>query len=255
VGMPVLGHVLRTDLPPASGENPSFELLVQDPGQLLTELTLTGVYPALPWMAYIATGLLVGRLRLSSTRVATILLVAGAAMVVIASVVSWWLMDPLGGLDQLYVTARAAGMTAHDVDDMLIWGSGGTTPTTTWWWLATTAPHSTTPVDLAHTTGVAIALLGGMLLLADSASRDWPILRAVLDALGMIGAMTLTLYTAHVMYMNSPLDVFDSTTGYLIQVAVAVLFALIWRVYFDRGPLEALVTRAARAGRRAVSSR
>jgi len=71
----------------------------------------------------------------------------------------------------------------------------------------------------------------------------------------MIGAMTLTLYTAHVMYMNSPLDVFDSTTGYLIQVAVAVLFALSGVFYFDRGLLEALVTRAARAGRRAVSSR
>ncbi|WP_413453128.1 hypothetical protein AA0Y32_03405 [Georgenia phoenicis] len=94
-----------------------------------------------------------------------------------------------------------------------------------------------------------------MLLLADAASRDWSMLRGILNVFGVIGAMTLTLYTAHVMFMSSPLDVFDATIGYLIQVAAAILFALIWRGYFDRGPLEALVARATRAVRRAVSSR
>ncbi|MFH5824752.1 heparan-alpha-glucosaminide N-acetyltransferase domain-containing protein [Georgenia sp. AZ-5] len=253
VGMPVLSHLLRPGLPEASGGNPSFGYLLYRPGELLAELTLTGVYPALPWMAYICAGLFIGRLRLSSPRVAAGLVGAGVAAAGTASAVSWWAMGPLGGQDQLYATAPESGMTSTEVTDTLIWGAGGTTPTTTWWWLATDAPHTTTPLDLLHTTGVAVGLLGAFLLLADLAARRSPALMAALKVLGAAGGMTLTLYTAHVMFMNSPLDVFDATTGYLVQVVAALLFAFVWHRAVGRGPLEALVTKVARAARRAVT--
>ncbi|MGC5077786.1 heparan-alpha-glucosaminide N-acetyltransferase domain-containing protein [Agrococcus sp. DT81.2] len=255
LGMPVASHLLRPGLPESSGVNPSFDYLLSHPVDLLTELTLTGVYPALPWMAYICAGLLVGRLRLSSPRVALKLLVFGAAAAAAAAAGSWWALRSLGGRDQLYATAGEAGITADEVTEMLIWGTGGTTPTTTWWWLATDAPHTTTPLDLLHTTGVAVALLGALLLLAAFGARHSPALVTGLQTLGAAGGMTLTLYSAHIVFMNSPLDVFDATTGYLVQVLAALLFAHVWHRKVGRGPLETVVTEAAQGARRAVMPR
>lgn len=255
LGMPVVSHVLRPGLPEASGDNPAFAQLLTDPGGLLAELTLTGVYPALPWVTYICAGLLIGRLRLSSPRVAVWLVGVGAAVAAASSLASWWALRSLGGQDELYATAGEAGMTSDEVTEILIFGTDGTTPTTTWWWLVTDAPHSTTPLDLLHTTGVAVALLGALLLLAAFAARRSRPLMTAMDALGAAGGMTLTLYTAHVMFMNSPLDVFDATTGYLIQVLVALLVAYAWHRRVGRGPLETVVSVGARAARRAVMPR
>ena len=255
IAMPVVSHLIRPGLPEASEANPSFAQLLADPGGLLIQLTLTGVYPALPWMTYICAGLFIGRLRLSSPRVAVRLLGFGAAAAAVSALVSWWALTALGGQDQLYATAGEAGLTSDEVTEILIWGPSGTTPTTTWWWLATDAPHSTTPVDLLQTTGIAVALLGAMLLVAAFAARRSRLLMTAMEALGAAGGMTLTLYTAHIMFMNSPLDVFDATTGYLVQVLAALLFASAWHRKVGRGPLETVVTETARAARRAVLPR
>ena len=96
-----------------------------------------------------------------------------------------------------------------------------------------------------HTIGVATALLGGMLLLARRYGN-------VLAPLAAAGSMTLTLYTAHVLFMNSPWDVFEATTGYVLQVLAAVGFAVAWRAAVGRGPLEAVAADAARAARQAA---
>ncbi|WP_324277021.1 hypothetical protein [Blastococcus brunescens] len=64
--------------------------------------------------------------------------------------------------------------------------------------------------------------------------------------------MTLTLYTAHVLFINSPLDVFSATAGYLFQVVAVLVFAVAWRMAVGRGPLEQLAADAARNARRAV---
>ena len=56
------------------------------------------------------------------------------------------------------------------------------------------------------------------------------------------GAMTLTLYTAHVVFMNSPLDTFEPMDGYILQVVTVLLFGLGWRMAVGRGSLETAVT-------------
>jgi uncharacterized membrane protein YeiB len=114
--------------------------------------------------------------------------------------------------------------------------------------LATAAPHTSTPLDLIHTIGVATALLGGMLLLARRAER-------FLLPIAAAGGMTLTLYTAHVLFINSPLDRFGATPGYLLQVVAVLAFAVVWRKAVARGPLEQLAADAAGRARRAVQSR
>ena len=112
------------------------------------------------------------------------------------------------------------------------------------------APHTSTPPDLAGTTGAALGLLG-LMLLAGHVTAKWP--RRVLDAvrkpLAAAGSMTLTLYTAHIMFIHSDYDVYSSATGYLLQAIAALLIGLAWRATAGRGPLESLATALASRAR------
>ena len=248
VVVPALSHLIRPHLPDSADGNVSLAQLLQDPLGLLTQLTVTGLYPALPWMAYVCIGIAVGRMRLSERGTAVRLLAVGSTLAVGAWVLSSILLGTLGGREQLYASATENSLSRTDVEDTLIFGGGGVTPTDTWWWLATAAPHTTTPLDLVHTIGVATALLGGMLLLARRYGN-------VLTPIAAAGSMTLTLYTAHVLFLNSPWDVLGATSGYLLQVIVALGFAIAWRAAVGRGPLEALAADAASAARQAVVRR
>ncbi|GAA1647801.1 heparan-alpha-glucosaminide N-acetyltransferase domain-containing protein [Georgenia ruanii] len=254
VGVPVLSHVARSHLPPFSGANPTFAHLVGDPVGQVIELLLTGAYPVLSWMTYICAGLVVGRLPLSSPRVAARLLGWGLGLALIGTLVSRVALGPLGGRHALYAAAAASGLPGSDVSYMLNVEADGTTPTSTWWWLVTDAAHTNTPVNLLHSTGVAVALLGAFLLLTDRVAPRGAAVRAGVGVLAAAGSMTLTLYSAHVVATNAlgATDL-DPAVDYLGQVAVALLFALVWRRRVGQGPLEAQVSRAARAARRAVA--
>ena len=253
-GVPVLSQLVRPGLPIPTLENPGFAYLVTDPVGLLYELAITGSYPALPWVAYMCVGIALGRMNLSSARVAAWLLTVGATLAVAATVVSWWLLGPLGGYQHIAaVTSPADLATAPSVADYVTIFPEGTTPTTTWWWLATVAPHSSTPFDLAQTIGSSLAILGAMLLLGHVtrpvAAR---VIGAMMRPIAAVGALTLTVYTLHVIFLNSPLDVFGATSGYVLQVVVALLFATGWRLAVGRGPLESLVRVLARGAGDAV---
>ncbi len=248
VVVPVLSHLVRPALPAAVDGNVSLGQVVTDPLGLLLQLTVTGVYPALPWMAYICVGIAIGRMRLAEHRVAVRLLVVGAAAGVGAWALSTLLLGAFGGESRLYATAAAGDLSDTDVSNILVFGGSGVTPTESWWWLATVAPHTSTPLDLIHTIGVATAVLGGLLLLARVAG-------ILLLPLAAAGGMTLTLYSAHILFINSPLDVFGATTGYLLQVAAALAFAVAWRRAVGRGPLEYLAAEAAARARRAARAR
>jgi uncharacterized membrane protein len=256
-GVPALSHLVRPGLPAPVLANPSVPYVVADPLRLLGELTLTGYYPALAWMTYLCVGIAIGRLSLASSRVAARLLAGGAALAVAATAVSWWLMGPLGGLARIAAVTspgelEAVPSVAAYVDVL----PEGVTPTTTWWWLAVDSPHSATPLDLAQTTGSAMAVLGLMLLLGHvTAPLAARLIGAVLRPLAAVGALTLTVYILNVVFLNSPLDQFGAVAGYVVQVVVAVLFAVGWRRAVGRGPLESLVRVLARAVGSAAAAR
>jgi uncharacterized membrane protein YeiB len=250
-GVPALSQLVRPDLPAPLLDNPSFPDVFGHPISTILELSVTGYYPAVPWMAYLGAGIVIGRLRLSSVRTALGLVGVGAAAAAVAATLSWWLLGPLGGLAHIQAsTAPAQLETAPTVADYVTVSPEGTTPTTTWWWLAPDAPHSSTPLDLFQTTGSAVALLGLMLLLGHV---GWPAIaravRLLQEPLAAAGGMTLTLYTAHVIYMNSGLDDFAAVPGYILQVIVALLFALAWRKAIGRGPLETFTSWVAHRAR------
>ncbi|WP_127782696.1 heparan-alpha-glucosaminide N-acetyltransferase domain-containing protein [Rhodococcus sp. X156] len=253
VGGPALTHVLLPHLPAPSLDNPGFGDLVQGPGQLLAEVTLVGEYPALPWMAYLCAGLVLGRLSLGRAKVALVTLVSGLVLAVAAAVTSSLLLHTYGGVDRIRAAVDASNLTTSETEDVLVFGGDGTTPTSTWWWLALDKPHTSTPLDLAATTGVALAVIGVLLLVGHLA---WPPVRRVLGAvqapLVAAGTMTLTLYTVHLMFINSAHDTYPAMTSYLLQVVAVLALGLAWRSIAGRGPLETLATGAATRARRRV---
>jgi hypothetical protein len=232
---PLVAFWLRGHLPPGPAPNPSWAGL-DDPVGLLTDVVLTGYYPVAQWTGYLLVGLAVGRTPLHRTGVAAAVAAAGAVVAGTAKILSFVLLGPLGGAARL--------------DDVPAFY--GTTPVDTWWWLAVSAPHSGTPLDLLHTTGTALVVLGACLLVA----ARWP---APLLPLAAAGSMTLTLYTAHVLALGplaGPTRSWEPGDVLLLHAVAALVAASVWRATGRRGPLEAVAAGATRAaGRVAVSRR
>lgn len=249
--MPVLSQLVRPHLPAGLSRQLSWETLLHQPITTVTDLLFTGEFPVLIWMTYVCVGVAVGRLDLRSTRVAGTLAGAGAALMLLASSISWMFLHPFEGADRL---AEASDPAV--VDEILAFGSDGDVPTDTWWWMAVGTPHTGTTLDLTATIGSTLMVLGLCLLLflvpPPPVAR---MLRVVTAPVVAVGTMSLTAYVCHIMFVNSDFDVYDPWEGYLRQLVVLGVAAVAWRATAGRGPLEGLVTSiTSRARRRAESA-
>jgi uncharacterized membrane protein len=229
-----------------SDAEPNLGTLIHDPLGLLVQLLITGSYPVVVYLAYLCAGMAIGRLDLNSHRLAWWLLGGGLALAVTARIVASVLLYPLGGLARLIAqspTHDQPGLSAQ----ILLWDpSQGSS----WWYLALPAPHSHTPVDLVHTLGSAIAVLGAALLLTRV-----PAIARLLSPVAVAGSMSLTLYSAHLLLLATGILQDDPMLLYVLMVAGALTFAHLWRRRFTRGPLELLVAMAAGRARRTVANR
>ncbi|MCC9205916.1 heparan-alpha-glucosaminide N-acetyltransferase domain-containing protein [Arthrobacter sp. zg-Y769] len=241
---PVLMQALRDSLP-APGFDPTFTTLLTEPGVFISQLLLTGTYPAIPWLAYICAGLAVGRMKLDRPGVQFGLLGAGAALAAAAWFGSQLLLSG-PGFDRLLVSEPELG--SRDLQDILVWGTEGYLPTSSWWWLSIMAPHSTTPFDLLHTIGVAAAVLGAMLLVARYAGK-------ALFVLSAPGRMTLTLYCAHLLFLGTGMLADLPQVSLWLQISAFVVFAVLWQRAGKQGPLENFVSNGAAAARNSVLRR
>ncbi|MCC9175793.1 heparan-alpha-glucosaminide N-acetyltransferase domain-containing protein [Arthrobacter sp. zg-Y179] len=241
---PILMQGLR-DYLPEPGFDPTFSTVLTQPGVFLSQLLLTGTYPAIPWLAYIAAGLAIGRMSLDRTSVQLGLLGSGAALAAAA-----WLGSRLllagPGFDRLLASEPDLG--TGDLQEILVWGTEEYLPTSSWWWLSIAAPHSTTPFDLLHTIGVATAVLGAMLLVSRFAGKALLVLSAP-------GRMTLTFYCAHLLFLGTGALVDLPEFSLWLQITVFVIVAVIWQLAGKQGPLEKLVSRGAAAARESVLRR
>lgn len=239
VVVPVLAQLVRRRLPERGYENPSFSSL-QDPVRLLGELTFTGAYPAVPWLAYLLVGMALGRTDLTRWRTPALLAVVGSVLVAASVLVSDALLGRPGvkaGLAELFGGS-------YPLERFLAYGFPGSTPTDSWWWLAVRAPHTATSFDLAQTIGSAMLVLSLCLVLGR-------LLPSVTYVVFGAGAMTLTLYTLHVLLRVEVWDG-ESMTTYVGQVVAALVVGAVFRLLRRRGPLEAVVGSASRAARRLV---
>jgi uncharacterized membrane protein len=245
--VPVVFHLTIGYFPgPNFDANPTFGSLFRDPAGTLVALCITGPYPVLVYMAVICAGMAAGRSQLWSASGPKRLLIGGLVLAAGAWAISSLLLHPLGGLDSLLRSARSEGLSPAQVVNLVNRDAGDWVyPTGSWWWLAVRAPHSHAPLDTLHVMGAALALLGGGLLVTRRA-----VLARLLRPFALAGSMTLTLYSAHIVFNATSLENgLEDSNHYgalvLMQWGAALVFAVLWRRRFTRGPLEAVVAAVA----------
>jgi hypothetical protein len=243
---PALSFLVRGRLPLTSYAVPSFDSLA-DPVGLARDLVLTGYYPVATWIPFVLAGMVIGRLDLRSARTAAALTAFGCWSIIVAWLVSDALVDRSGVRPALVATFTGAGWRG-DLDTTLTHGLYGVVPTGSPWWLAVRAPHSGTTFDLLMTTGSACLALAGCLALGRCAPR----LSAVVFG---AGAMTLTLYTLHVVLRSDGLWDGDDLSTFLGQAALVLAIGAAFRRGGHRGPLEVLVGEPSAGARRLVEAR
>lgn len=235
IGVPVASHFWRAQNPDrvVGIFNPTFGDLLSEPGQVLSLVLISGAYPALAWVAYICAGLAVGRGDLRRRSSVAKMMFLGIAMALAANAMAWLALNAAGGRAAID-TANDAASSPVDVEDILTAGADGIIPTNTLWWLAINGPHTTTPLDIFHTIGIALAVLGAMILLGRVAGR-------LLKPLNAIGSMPLTMYAVHLLLLVQPWMPENTTAEYGIQLLILTVIALVWTRFFRRGPLEQIV--------------
>lgn len=233
---PGVGFALRTALPATTYAVPSIGTL-REPGRLMLDLLLTGYYPALTWLPYLLLGIVVGRLDLGSLRASGLLAGLGAGAVAVGVVVSDVLLSRPGVTGAL-VRSFAGDGWQGDLATTLVHGLYGVVPAAeaprSWWWLAVRAPHSGTTPDLLVTGGSALVVLALCLLVGRAAPRAC---RVIFGA----GAMTLTLYSLHVVLRSEGLWDGKETSTFLGQAVLVLVIGAAYALAGRRGPLERLV--------------
>ena len=207
------------------------------------QLLVTGTFPAVVYMIYICAGLAIGRLNLSSTKVAAWLLGGGLVMAVTAWFTSSVLLFHLGGLQHLRAAADP-GSNPATVTNQIVWDPN---QVGSWWWLAIRAHHTGTPFDALHTLGSAMAVLGAVLLVTKLRAA-----RRLLWPVAVAGTMTLTIYSASALVLASGLLSDNLNALYAVEVAGALAFTALWYRFMGQGPLERMVATASGRARRAV---
>ncbi|WP_411373973.1 heparan-alpha-glucosaminide N-acetyltransferase domain-containing protein [Arthrobacter sp. MPF02] len=242
---PIFMQAVRDDLPDLDGFDPTFASLVIEPAATISALLVDGSFPAIPWMAYIAAGLALGRLDLRSHRMQLRMVFGGLGLATAAWLASEILLGPLGGRARLL--EATPWLDAEGIEDLLIWGPDPTLPTSSWWWLAILSPYSSTPLELLNTVGIAVSVLGAMLILGNKAA-------SALMPLVVMGGMTLTLYAGHLVLLSTRFLLDRPGVSLAIHLVVAAVFAIIWRNVTGgkQGPLERLVTGLAEHERQRV---
>ena len=227
----------NTNLP---NDEPTLAALIH-PVELFSPLLATGSYPIVAYMAFICVGMVIGRLDLSNRRVAVRLSVGGAVLAAGSWLLSTIILFQFGGLRHLRAAAPLK-VSPQDAHNIILWDPD---TVSSWWWLVERAPYATTPFRMVHDLGIAMAWLGLSLLITRSR-----LARRALGPLAAAGAMTLTLYTAHVIVLEASSFLEDHPIQLFFVLAyIALSFAALWRHGGRRGPLEAAVTWASTRAR------
>ncbi|MEX0652714.1 MAG: acyltransferase family protein [Phycisphaeraceae bacterium] len=199
-----VGYWLVSTWRPAWMARYGSDVTMDTPLEIVRDLLLTGSYPAVVWMAPVLFGMWLGRRRFDDAATRGAMLLGGALAV--------------GG---------AAVLDAG-------------TPDAGWWQLASTEPHNQMIAWLVGGMGSAVAVLALCLLACDRMGRwMWPLVA--------MGQLALTVYVGHLLLMAAvggllPADRVGPALVYVASFTIAAaLFAMVWRRWFTRGPLEALL--------------
>ena len=118
---------------------------------------------------------------------------------------------------------------AHAVDPGLVGGGRDHAPV-----VVDEPPHLLGEDTAPNPSEALLAALGACLIIGRTISTP-------IQPLVTLGSMPLTAYVGHLIMLNIPVLKHDSWTTLLIQFVVLLVFANLWRVWFSKGPLEAVL--------------
>lgn len=214
----------------------------------INDVLLTGVYPALIWLAYLIVGMLVARALLAArargAERSTLVRLAGVGALLTGIGIA---MSELGVL--LLADAVAPGEPAL-ARDLLLQSGYGAVPSTAPVYQLLAAPHSGTPADIARTVGIALLVIALLGLLAQRLS---PRALRLLEPLRSAGAAPLTIYIVHVIAFTLLGGLLLETApglaygwgAWVMQVVIALMIGAVLAAAQARGPFERLVGAAA----------
>ncbi|MFJ2620681.1 heparan-alpha-glucosaminide N-acetyltransferase domain-containing protein [Glutamicibacter sp. NPDC087344] len=223
---------LSGSLPHLDYIDPSLSTLFSDPGATLSALLFTGTYPAIPWMTYICAGMAIGKLDLRSKDIQLRIGATGLFLWLSTWAASALLLGPLGGKGELIRSTRR-WLSAEDVNDSLIYGLPTEIPLDSLWWQVTLIPHSNMVFEMLNTLGVGMLILVLALIIGERVA--W-----LLHPLAILGSMTLSIYTAHLLFLATGLGTENPTLSFWMQIGSALLLAVLWKNIsgLGQGPLE-----------------
>ncbi|WP_055723898.1 MULTISPECIES: DUF418 domain-containing protein [Streptomyces] len=207
------------------------------------DLLLTGLYPAITWMAFVITGMALARLDLSAPAVRRRLAVLGAGLATAA----YGLATLLTGASAVWNVGGGRGPSSGSGPGSLSGGSMGSAPggpQLSASDLLGAVSHTGTTLDTIGCAGIAI-----LVIVAATAAMDrLPLLRRLAKPVIAVGTMSLTAYVGHFLAQSAwPASGAGTTTSWvpvLTYILTAIVFATIWSRFFRRGPLEYLLNAA-----------
>ena len=193
---------------------------------LAQDALLVGSYPALVWLPFLLVGLAAARSDLRRLRTGVVLLVGGTVAAVVGYGSRWL-------------------------------------PGASSWPSLDPAAHEGAPAEIVGSGGTALAVVGLLLLATRPAWAGGRLLATGLSPLAAVGSQPLTIYAAHLV-LTAPLFTlyrldggrYGLPLGWLVAaIVLTIAWAVLWRRFVGRGPLERLVARVSDPWRRTDDAR
>lgn len=219
--------------------NPNFHNLFETPLDVVITLFVGGTYPVVTWMTYLCLGMAVCRMNLKWLTTQAQLTVCGAVIAAASAIFTTFALDYGGGFSKLY--EQTDGYSASDILEVFNFGPDGHLPTDTAWWLAISGPHTGTTPSIMLSAGVAMFIIGVLLIISRTLS-------GLLFPLVAAGSMSLTLYVSHLLLFVPFLDsIYDhAVIWFFAQILSMLLLSSAWYYTVGKGPLESLVAMVCR---------
>lgn len=205
-------------------EGISLKAFLNVPG-IIWHIFFSGQYPVFPWLAFLMTGMWLGRQNHYSRSFRRRCLLSGLAVFVCAETLSW-----------MAFRISDLGLFGYNVAKFFPW-------------IANIDPWDPMPLFVLSATGTSLVVIIFSIIVAERyRNRIW------LLAFSALGQLTLTLYVAHILLGWVVLLIMDMLEWHVYLFTLwgsglfymqGMLFAYQWKKHHERGPLEWVMRRFA----------
>lgn len=220
--------------------NPRLSDLVADPAGVANTLVISGVYPAVTWLAFITVGIGVGRLIVRWPQAPMFLFACGGLAYALIRPLSILIERSSWGYELISSCLPFANEDA--VDDFIVFGPTGELPTGCLGWIITGSPHGESPLALLMGATAAVGVIGLSMLLSSK-------IPGILDPLATIGKIPATLYLSHLVLLAYTPNWTPAWALLVFQIGAAIVFGYLWKLVYRQGPVEWVMSSFAKTAR------